>query len=143
MVGVIFPPTTPLLENLEGRIGQQRRWGVGHMLASPSHDGGAWQPTGEAVSEAVVVTGGGTVGGVTAGWMASGKFKSVAEVIMNDLTVTERERLANSVMTILSDFGPSDVMALTAFALQPAVKEAVVREVCNFFQSQLQLQILD
>lgn len=44
---------------------------------------------------------------------------------------------------IINDFGPGDVLALTAFTLQPAVKEKVLQEVFNFFQSQLHMQIMD
>lgn len=86
---------------------------------------------------------GGTIGGLTAAYMAQGKFKSVAEVIRNDLTPLQRERLSNSVLRIINDFGPGDVLALTAFTLQPAVKEKVLQEVFNFFQSQLHMQIMD
>lgn len=40
---------------------------------------------------------GGTVGGLMAAYLAQGKFKSVASVIMNDLTIAQKERLCDSV----------------------------------------------
>lgn len=44
---------------------------------------------------------GGTVGGLTAAYLAQNKFRSVADVIRNDLTAAQRERLSNSVMVCM------------------------------------------
>ncbi|XP_063859455.1 protein C19orf12 homolog isoform X3 [Scylla paramamosain] len=86
---------------------------------------------------------GGTVGGLTAAYLAQDKFRSVADVIRNDLTPLQKERLSSSVLRIINDFGPADVLALTAFTLQPALKEKMLQEVFHFFQSQLHMQIID
>ncbi|XP_071532384.1 protein Nazo-like isoform X2 [Panulirus ornatus] len=86
---------------------------------------------------------GGAVGGLTAAFLSQGKFKSVASIIRNDLTPAQKERLANSVWRIVDDIGPTDVLAVTSLVLQPPVKERIIQEVYNFFQSQLHMQIVD
>lgn len=116
----------PVKESLKGGAIAFATTTVGGLLAGP-------------VGLAV----GGTVGGLTAAFLSHGKFKSVADVIRNDLTVAQREQLSNSVGNIIYAIGPEDVLVLTAYALQPAVKERVLQEVFSFFRSQLQLQIVD
>ncbi|XP_050726911.1 protein C19orf12 homolog isoform X2 [Eriocheir sinensis] len=116
----------PVKESLKGGAIAFATTTVGGLLAGP-------------VGLAV----GGTVGGLTAAFLSHGKFKSVADVIRNDLTVAQREQLSNSVRNIIYGIGPEDVLVLTAYALQPAVKERVLQEVFSFFRSQLQLQIVD
>ncbi|KAK3862241.1 hypothetical protein Pcinc_031872 [Petrolisthes cinctipes] len=84
---------------------------------------------------------GGTVGGLTAAYLSQGKFKSAASVIMNDLTIAQKERLCDSVRIIFASVGPEDAVLLASFALQPAVKERVLLEVYRFFESQLRMPI--
>lgn len=86
---------------------------------------------------------GGTVGGCTAAYLSQGKFKSVVSIINNDLTFAQRERLANSVRGIFSEIGPADYAAIALYVAQPAVKERIIQEIISFFQSQLQLTIID
>ncbi|XP_068244252.1 protein C19orf12 homolog isoform X2 [Palaemon carinicauda] len=86
---------------------------------------------------------GGTLGGCTAAYLSQGKFKSVVSIINNDLTGAQRESLANSVRGIFSEIGPADYAALTLYIAQPAVKERIIQEVIGYFQSQLQMTIID
>nr|XP_053656045.1 protein C19orf12 homolog [Cherax quadricarinatus] len=86
---------------------------------------------------------GGAVGGLTAAYLSQGKFKSVVSIIRHDLTAAQRQRLANSVHRILNDVSAADILALSAFIIQPHLKELILREVFSFFQSQLQMQIID
>ncbi|XP_042223564.1 protein C19orf12 homolog isoform X2 [Homarus americanus] len=86
---------------------------------------------------------GGALGGITAAYMSQGKFKSVASVILYDLTSAQKEHLANSVRKILSGITPTDMIAITTLVLAPDIKMRLVQEVTNFLQSQLQMQIID
>lgn len=42
---------------------------------------------------------------------------------------------------ILNDIGPEDALKLSAFALQPAIRDRIIQEVISHFHSQLQMQI--
>ena len=55
---------------------------------------------------------GGAVGGCLAAWRAQGNFKPVMEVILYDLKQEQRERMVESVRTILANIGRLMVMVL-------------------------------
>ncbi|GFG29432.1 hypothetical protein Cfor_02633 [Coptotermes formosanus] len=87
---------------------------------------------------------GGIVGGCTAALISKGKFKPVSEVIMNDMTNAQRERLAASVAAVVADLRVEDVVLLLPLLLNnPGAKEAVLRSVFAFLQNEMQLQIVD
>ena len=48
---------------------------------------------------------GGAVGGCIAAWQAHGNFKPVMEVILYDLKQDQRERMVESVRTVLANIG--------------------------------------
>ena len=56
---------------------------------------------------------GGAVGGCIAAWRAQGNFKPLMEVILYDLKQEQRERMVESVRTILANIGSLVVMVLT------------------------------
>lgn len=87
---------------------------------------------------------GGIVGGVTAALISKDKFKPISEVIMNDMTNAQREKLAASVAAITADLCVQDVALLIPLLLNnPSAKEAVLRSVFAFLQNEMQLQIVD
>lgn len=76
--------------------------------------------------------------------MSKGKFKPVPEIIMNDMTDAQRERLVASVSAVIADFHVEDVALLLPMLLNnPGAKEAVLRSVFAFLQNEMQLQIMD
>lgn len=86
---------------------------------------------------------GGTVGGLTAAYFSQGKFKSVASIIKEDLTIEQKEELASPVRRILSKWGLVDVAAITMFAIAPEARENILQEVVSYFKTQLKLPIID
>lgn len=84
---------------------------------------------------------GGMFGGVTAAYMSSGKFKCVASIILNDMTSQQQQQLANSLWNVLSDIDASDITTISLMILAPDMKTRLVREMVNYFQSQMQMQI--
>ncbi|XP_067009017.1 protein Nazo [Anabrus simplex] len=87
---------------------------------------------------------GGAIGSVIAGGMAQGKFKSVGEVIMNDMTDAQRRRLVTAVRGALGNA----VMGTIVGGLLPAVQgngEAVatiVQTMTTFFRDEMDLNLV-
>lgn len=75
---------------------------------------------------------GGTVGGLTAAYLSSGKFKSVASIIRNDLTPMQREQLANSVRMFLSNRSIGDLTQASRILLSPSLKLILIQTVIQF-----------
>ena len=76
--------------------------------------------------------------------MSKDTFKSIPEVIMHDMTPSQRERLAASVSAVIADLRVEDIALLLPMLLNsPSAKEAVLREVFVFLQTEMQLQIVD
>ena len=76
--------------------------------------------------------------------MSNRKFKSLPQVIAQDMTYAQRESLARSVYTVLQDLRIEDVTMLLPLLLSdPTAKAAVLRAVFVFFQNEMQLPIID
>lgn len=100
----------PVKESLKGGVIAFATTTVGGLLAGP-------------VGLAV----GGTVGGLTAAFLSHGKFKSVADVIRNDLTVAQREQLSNSVGMFLCNRSVRDLAEASKLLLSPTVKTILLQ----------------
>uniref|UniRef100_U5EZ00 Uncharacterized protein n=1 Tax=Corethrella appendiculata TaxID=1370023 RepID=U5EZ00_9DIPT len=86
---------------------------------------------------------GGAIGGLTAANVCS-NFKSVSQVINEDLTVAQREELKIRVERALRSIDATDVALLLPLLLNSeAAKVAVMREVANYLTSQMRMQIVD
>ncbi|KAG7168073.1 protein C19orf12 homolog isoform X1 [Homarus americanus] len=76
---------------------------------------------------------GGALGGITAAYMSQGKFKSVASVILYDLTSAQKEHLANSVRVFLSNISLKGVAGgVSKLLLSPAAKMILIQMVIQF-----------
>jgi hypothetical protein len=76
--------------------------------------------------------------------MSKDKFKSVPQVIMNDMTAAQRERLVASVSRVIEDLRMEDIALLLPMLLNsPGAKEAILKSVFAFLQNEMQLQIMD
>lgn len=63
---------------------------------------------------------------------------------MNDMTDAQRERLVASVSAVIADLRVEDIALLLPLLLENrAAKEAILRSVFAFLQTEMQLQIMD
>lgn len=87
---------------------------------------------------------GGIVGGLTAAWVSQGKFKSLAEVIREDLTPHQRASLANRIEHALRDFQIQDLAILLPLLMENAnIQQAVIRTVISFLEHEMRMQIME
>jgi len=85
---------------------------------------------------------GGTLGSVCAAWKGSGKYKSVAVVIMEDMTPRQREQLASCLQRALEDVQVEDVIMLTGLVMGNAtMQQLVIAELCKFLRDEMGLAI--
>jgi hypothetical protein len=76
--------------------------------------------------------------------MSKDKYKSIPQVIMYDMTCTQRERLIASVSQVIADLRVEDIALLLPMLLaNPRAKEDILRSVFVFLQNEMQLQIMD
>jgi hypothetical protein len=75
--------------------------------------------------------------------MTKDTFKPISEVI-KDMSHDQREELAASVKAVTADLRVEDAALLLTFLLNnPGTKEAVLREVFEYIQKEMKLQIVD
>ena len=104
---------------------------------------------------------GGAVGGCLAAWRAQGNFKPVMEVILYDLRQEQRERMVESVRTVLANLGrlivvllawlvrlklifldASDAIALVAMVQgNQALKQRILTEMVTFLSRQCNIYV--
>lgn len=85
-----------------------------------------------------------TIGGLLGGLYGTATctdFKTVYEIIRDDLSSEQRESLANRLRRLLQNAGVDDVMRLTALAYAPNIQSIIVKEVIAYCNNDLLLQI--
>lgn len=76
--------------------------------------------------------------------MSKDKFKPIPQVIMDDMTDAQRERLVASVSAVIADLRVEDISLLLPLLLEnQAAKETILRSIFAFLQNEMQLQIMD
>uniref|UniRef100_A0A2M4ASM0 Putative conserved plasma membrane protein n=1 Tax=Anopheles triannulatus TaxID=58253 RepID=A0A2M4ASM0_9DIPT len=86
---------------------------------------------------------GGALGGLVA-YAMSANFKPVSEIIRNELTVAERERLKERILNALSEFQPTDlVVILSLLTGNVSAQRAVLTAVATFITNEMRMQIID
>ncbi|KAB0790213.1 hypothetical protein PPYR_01560 [Photinus pyralis] len=86
---------------------------------------------------------GGTLGSILAAWNGSGKFKSVAEVILEDMTPTQRENLANAIKIALQDVSWEDAVQLTTLIMtNDSLKLLLMNEICKYLKNEMGLRVI-
>ncbi|XP_068159231.1 protein Nazo-like [Drosophila tropicalis] len=87
---------------------------------------------------------GGVVGGAVAYAMADDSFRPLGEIILNDLTDTQREQLVQHVTKAVQDVHPTDLaMLLPLIMSNVPVQLTVLNTVKSFAQTNLKLNIID
>ncbi|XP_058816355.1 protein C19orf12 homolog [Topomyia yanbarensis] len=87
---------------------------------------------------------GGTIGAVGAGMMSKGKFRSVSEIIMNEMSEREREQLKGRILNALSEFHPTDMAVLLPLIMGNAqAQQAILSTVISFVSNEMRMQIVD
>ncbi|PNF34775.1 C19orf12-like protein [Cryptotermes secundus] len=133
----ILNVVTELTEDRRVRVTMTESFKGGCIAATTTIIGGmVLGPAGLAI--------GGAVGGCAAAIMSKDKFKPIPQVIMNDMTDAQRERLVASVSAVIADLRVEDIALLLPLLLENrAAKEAILRSVFAFLQTEMQLQIMD
>lgn len=120
-------------ENLQVTVGESVKGGLIAGLGAVI-GGLAFGPRGLAI--------GGASGGVLAAVLAESSFKSVAEVIRNDLTEEDRQKLVTHVRLIIQNVDAGDLVALTAIiSASPTLKNNIITEVTRFFRYNMNMTI--
>ncbi|XP_037028652.1 protein C19orf12 homolog [Bradysia coprophila] len=87
---------------------------------------------------------GGTVGGISAWKMSQGQFKPVSEIIRNDLTARQKEKLMEHIMASVRDLDVTDAAILLPMLMGSAsIQQAVLSSVVTFVGKELNLQMVN
>lgn len=69
-------------------------------------------------------------------------FRPVADIIRNDLTAVQRERLYERIVNAVRQVQPQDLIALAPLLLTSmTVKQAVIHTISSFVANELQMQL--
>ncbi|NXB38880.1 CS012 protein, partial [Eulacestoma nigropectus] len=83
---------------------------------------------------------GGAVGGLL-GWITSGDFKPVPQILM-ELPASERQKLSAETMAVIKNLHWTDAAQLIALVLaNPGLKETVAGVLTNYLSRELKAQI--
>uniref|UniRef100_A0A2M3ZJL4 Uncharacterized protein n=1 Tax=Anopheles braziliensis TaxID=58242 RepID=A0A2M3ZJL4_9DIPT len=86
---------------------------------------------------------GGALGGLVA-YAMSENFKPVSQIICNELSVAERERLKERILGALAEFQPTDlVVVLSLLTGNVTAQRAVLSAVATFLTNEMRMQIID
>ncbi|XP_049765721.1 protein C19orf12 homolog [Schistocerca cancellata] len=85
---------------------------------------------------------GGTFGGITAYCMSKNKFKPVPKILMEDLTVRQKEELVRSVQAVINDIRAEDAAVLASLILADrTLSVTVLQLVTNFLRTQIGAEV--
>lgn len=85
---------------------------------------------------------GGVVGSFVSLAYGRGKYRSVAEVIMYDMTYAQKTKLAETVQKAVRDIRPEDFVLLLPLVLNDAgLKQLLIKEVTKFIQNEMTVSI--
>ncbi|XP_017140033.1 protein C19orf12 homolog [Drosophila miranda] len=87
---------------------------------------------------------GGAIGGLAAYGLTEGKFKSLREIIMNDLTESQRIELEQHVINAVANVGYEDVLSIGALIMRNRrVQDIAMNVLKSFATEQLGLSIVN
>jgi hypothetical protein len=72
-------------------------------------------------------------------------FKSVGEIIRQDLTETQRQKLYHDIVKSVENVKPADLAMIVPMIMgsNPQVQQAVLQTVTSFIKNEMQLSIVD
>ncbi|XP_004536446.1 protein C19orf12 homolog [Ceratitis capitata] len=86
---------------------------------------------------------GSAAGGLMAYKMTSGKFRPLADVLINDLTDRQKEQLVRRVNNAVAEFAISDLAILLPMLMNNAsIQEAVLKTAISFVSNELRVQVI-
>ncbi|NWV88640.1 CS012 protein, partial [Machaerirhynchus nigripectus] len=116
------------------------------MKAAVTHSGrgalltGASAFLGGLVAGPVGIAAGGAVGGLL-GWITSGDFKPVPQILM-ELPASEQKKLCTEAMAVIKNLHWTDAAQLVALVLaNPGVKEKVIGVLASYLSRELRAKI--
>lgn len=87
---------------------------------------------------------GAIIGGVGSAYKMQGTFKPVGQILRQDLTQAQRERLQDHIMMAVRDIGPTDLALLIPMIMGDAgIQTAVLRTVTSFVTNEMGLRMID
>ncbi|CAO1382258.1 unnamed protein product [Diamesa tonsa] len=87
---------------------------------------------------------GGTAGGLYSYNKSKGQFRSAAEIIINDLSNEEKQRLCDHVVQAFIEFQPQDlVLLLPLLTSSVQFQQIVLSKVIHFLTHEMNMQIED
>lgn len=82
------------------------------------------------------------MGSIGAGVRGRGKYKSVAEVIMYDMTPAQRKKLADAIKRVVKDVQAEDVILLTTLVMNNgSLQKMILVEMSKFLKNEMGLAI--
>ncbi|KAJ6637561.1 Protein Nazo [Pseudolycoriella hygida] len=87
---------------------------------------------------------GGIIGGLSAWQMSKDEFKSLGEIIKNDLTDYQREQLLQHIMASVRDIEITDIAILLPLLMSTeSVQATVLKTVVTYIGRELSLRVVD
>lgn len=84
---------------------------------------------------------GGTIASAVAAYTTRGKFKSVVEIINNDMTLEQKNRLVEHVERAMQTISASDLQTLAMILVSPTMKEVIIKEIILYLSRELNLAV--
>ncbi|CAG9864244.1 unnamed protein product [Phyllotreta striolata] len=105
--------------------------------------GGCGALAGGLLSGPIGVAIGGSVASIASAWLSRNNFKSLVDVLREDLSHAQKEKLTDCLSRALANIKPEDYLQLATLVLTSAsLKEVVIKELGCFLLKELNLKMI-